>query len=307
MYLLVNNEENMVARIQARQSWDRARQAAFMESLTSMLPDRPANLIPFDEVRDRLRLNQKTYRGMHQINLDQIRGSVGRYRDFTRTFLPRSKHLQERWERINQLSTTQGVPPIEVYQVGEAYFVLDGNHRVSVARQNGAPTIEAYIWEFPSPVGLSAQADLDEVLIKAEYSNFLEHTKLNDLRPDAQIIFTTPGRYREIVVQIDLYQEALAQIDEQPISYEDAVTAWYDMIYTPAVMIIREQGVLERFPARTEADLFIWAWRYNQELRDREEPVQFSRIASDLANTPRFGMVGQMIRTIKNWFNPPAE
>jgi hypothetical protein len=278
-----------------------------METLASILPDRPADLIPFDEVRERLRLNQKTYRGIQQISLDQIRGSVGRYRDFTRTFLPRSKHLQERWERVNRISNTQGVPPIEVYQVGEAYFVLDGNHRVSVARQNGAPTIEAYVWEFPSPAGLSAQADLDEVLIKAEYADFLEYTKLNDLRAEANIVFTTPGRYREIAAQIDLYQAALAKIDQEPISYEDAVTAWYDMIYTPAVMIIREQGVLERFPARTEADLFIWAWRYNQELRGREESVQFSKIASDLANTPRFGLLGRAIREIKDWLNPPPK
>jgi hypothetical protein len=167
--------------------------------------------------------------------------------------------------------------------------------------------MEAYVWEFPSPAGLSAEADLDEVLIKAEYSDFLERTRLNELRPEANIVFTTPGRYPEIAVQIDLYQEALSTIDEEDVSYEYAVTAWYDMIYTPAVMIIREQGVLKRFPARTEADLFIWAWRYNQELSASEEVVRFSETASELANTPRYGILGRAIRGIKGWFNPSSK
>jgi poly(3-hydroxybutyrate) depolymerase len=84
------------------------------------------------------------------------------------SFLPRSNDMQERWERVNKIASTQGVPPVEVYQVGEAYFVLDGNHRVSVARQMGSDHIEAHVWEFSTPVGLSGEADLNELLIKTE-------------------------------------------------------------------------------------------------------------------------------------------
>ena len=57
------------------------------------------------------------------------------------------------------------MPPIEVYQVGEAYFVADGNHRVSVAIQKGEKMIEASVCEYQAPVGLSAEADLEELLI----------------------------------------------------------------------------------------------------------------------------------------------
>src|SRR5687767_2862322 len=154
-------DDTQITRLEAQKHWERARQAVVFERFTGLLPSRTADLLSFEEVRDRLRLVQKTYRGLHEIPLDNIIGSVGRYRDFTRTFLPRNADLQERWQRVNAVAATQGVPPIEAYQVGEVYFVLDGNHRVSVARQNGAKTIEAHVWEFPTPVGLSPQANID--------------------------------------------------------------------------------------------------------------------------------------------------
>jgi hypothetical protein len=82
-------------------------------------------------------------------------------------------------------------------------------------------------------------------------------------------VFTAPGRYRELEDQIELFRQALEQIDEEPVSYEDAAAAWYDMIYTPACQVIQQRGILERFPGRTEADLFAWVWRYSQELREQ--------------------------------------
>lgn len=55
---------------------------------------------------------------------------------------------------------------LDVYQVGESYFVPDGNHRVSIARQLGLETIEADVVKLPTPVGLSPEADINELLIK---------------------------------------------------------------------------------------------------------------------------------------------
>lgn len=265
----MNNEDSIVTRTRAGQDWERARQAATIEGVLSIFTSRSSGLLSFEDVRKRLRLKHKTYRGLQDIEIAHIRGSVGRYQDFTGTFLPRREDLRQRWLRVSAVTYSKGAPPIEVYQVGEAYFVLDGNHRVSVARQRGSPTIQAHVCEFPTPAGLSGDANLDEVLIKAEHLEFLDNTRLDELRPDHHIAFTAPGRYRELEYQIMLYQQVLEQIDEEPVSYEDAVTAWYDMIYTPSIQIIQEQGVLERFAGRTEADLFIWVWRHNEELRAR--------------------------------------
>ena len=259
------DENDAIIKVEAQRDWERARQAAFFEDLLGMFSAKPGDLLAFEDVRKNLRLGQKDYLGLQEIPLRQIRGSVGRYRDFTKTFLPRIDTMRQRWQRVNAVANARGIEPIDVYKVGDAYFVLDGNHRVSVARSIGSKSIQAHVWDFPTPVGLSAQADLDELMIKSEYAEFLATTQLDRLRPDQKIEFTTPGRYRELTYQIALYRIALEKIDEVEIAQEEAVTAWYDMIYTLAVQIIQESGIIEQFPGRTEADLFAWIWRHHQD------------------------------------------
>ena len=262
-------EANPLVRSQAQRDWDRARQAAALEHIVGIFSSKPIDLLSFEDVQKSLRLSQKNYKGIQEIDIDRILGSVGRYNDFTRTFLPRRSSLRHRWQNVDAIGLARGLNPIEVYQVGEAYFVVDGNHRVSVARMAGSPTIPAHVWEFPTTAGLSAQADLDEVFIKAEYASFLERTRLDQQRPEQEIVFTAPGRYPELECQIELFRQALEQIDRESVTYEDAAAAWYDMIYTPACQVIQQRGVLERFPGRTEADLFAWVWRYNEELKEQ--------------------------------------
>ena len=155
--------------------------------------------------------------------LARIRGSVGCYTDFTSAFLPRRDHLRQRWERVNTMVSTQDMPPIEVYQVGDAYFVVDGNHRVSNARQEGIKWIAADVCEFVTPMGLSAEADLDEVITKSEYAEFLDKTHLDKLRPGQEIIFTTPGHYPELECLITMFQEALEETRGEVTSYEDTL------------------------------------------------------------------------------------
>lgn len=222
------------------------------------------DLIPFEEARQLLHLNQKIDRGLQEVELNQIRGSVGRYHDFTSAFLPRRDNLRQRWQRVRSVSLTQGLPPIELYKVGQAYFVIDGNHRVSIARAEGMETIDAYVCEYVSLVELSDEADLDEVLCKAEYAEFLRRTKL---QPKQEILFTVPGQYMEIEYQIQSVQQSLEVDRGEPVSFEEAAALWYREIYTPTVQEVRDSGVIERFPGRTEADLFIWMWRREHDLQ----------------------------------------
>ena len=139
-----------LSRYQSQEDWERAHRGVMVQKIVCAIRNCPVDLIPFEEVRSQLHLYQKIYRGLQNIELSRIRGSVGRYADFTSSFLPRWRHLRERWERVKLLANTRGLPPIEVYQVGDTYFVIDGNHRVSVAMQNGQKTIEAHVWEFMS-------------------------------------------------------------------------------------------------------------------------------------------------------------
>ncbi|MBN1201464.1 MAG: acetylxylan esterase, partial [Anaerolineae bacterium] len=285
------------------QRWSQARRQAFWQRLygTLGLIRQPAELLSFEDVQGKLRLNENAYRGLQQVPLDQIVGSVGRYNDFTRTFLPLVESDRWRWQRIAELQEESGLPPIELYRVGDAYFVKDGNHRVSVAQQFGMRTIEAYVWEYQSPVGgLSPDTRVDDLIIKAEYRAFLDWTQLDRLRPDQDIVLTEPGMYPALQVEIGLYRENLEQIDNEARSIEEAATAWYDLVYTLAVDTIRDSDVLDLFPGRTEADLYIWSSRHREELSDRYgEAVSLRDAVSQLVEERlRPGGVGRMMQSV---------
>ncbi|NIU60739.1 MAG: universal stress protein, partial [Pseudomonas stutzeri] len=184
---------------------------------------------------------------------------MGRYNDFTRSFLPRQDSDQERWAKVHVAATgLVGLPPIEVYQIGEAYFVLDGNHRVSVARQLGATHIQAYVTEVRTRVPLSPDVQPDDLILKAEYADFLEHTCLDEIRPEADLSVTAPGQYRVLEEHIEVHRYFMGLEQEREIPYEEAVGHWYDEVYLPVVQVIRERGILRDFPGRTETDLYLW-------------------------------------------------
>jgi hypothetical protein len=106
-------------------------------------------LLSFDDTRRKLVANNRLHRGTRVVEADQIVGSVGRWRDFDRSFLPARSSVGHKWKRIDRaFQRGEDLPPVELYEIGEAYFVVDGHHRVSVARYHEVPTIEASVAEF---------------------------------------------------------------------------------------------------------------------------------------------------------------
>lgn len=141
-----------------------ARYQAKWQTVWAHLTRKPVDLLDFEEVKRQLCLREKHYVGLQQIEIDKIVGSVGRPRDFTRSFLPRTDAVGSRWQRLDVMARgLMGFPPVEVIKVGDVYFVEDGNHRISVARQLGARTIEAYVTEMPSEFPLRADTRAGEV------------------------------------------------------------------------------------------------------------------------------------------------
>ena len=100
-----------------------ARKQADRTKIASMLTGRNNQTIPFEAIRRELRQQNPLYRGVINVALDAIVGSVGRYQEFTRSFLPLNDSLAERWVGVSALALGTGWPPIELYQVGAAYFV----------------------------------------------------------------------------------------------------------------------------------------------------------------------------------------
>jgi len=255
----------------AKEDFRRARQKAALQEITARLTGKSTELLSYEEVARKLRAAGQAARGLREIPLDAIVGSVGRYVDFTRDFLPRQDSDEQRWADVKTAVADPrrgGLPPIDVYQIGEAYFVLDGNHRVSVARQMGATTIEAYVVEVKTRVPLTADVQPDDLIIKAEQAEFLEKTRLDVSRPDADFTLTAPGQYGQLEEEIEIHRQLPGSEQGREAPFDEAAAHWYDAVYMPVVLMIREKGMVRDFPGRTEADLYLWILRYRSELEE---------------------------------------
>ena len=252
----------------AIQDFRRARRRASMEKILSFVTGKSTDLLSYEDVRRKLKVTSSVRRGLQEIPLEAIVGSVGRYADFTRTFLPKLDSDEPRWVSINsRVKGLGGVPPIEVFQINDAYFVLDGNHRVSVARDVGAIYIEAYVTEVTTRVPMSKDLQADELILKAGYANFLEQTQIDRYLPDIDFSVTAPGKYRLLSDYIETHRQVLIKKKKYTVPYKKAVIDWYKKIYRPVAKIIRQRGILRDFPGRTETDMFLWIMEHQEELR----------------------------------------
>lgn len=262
--------------------FDAARRAALVQDLLRPLKGRPADLLPFDAVREGLRLGHLLDRGVMEVPLDRIVGSLGRERDFTREFLPRDEALRERWVELEELAVgSAGFASVELYQVGEAYFVVDGHHRVSVARSLGAPTIEARVQEYLSPVTLSPDESLDEVLAKRSLVEFCDVTGLSQETP-GDFVCTQPTGHARLLEHIAAHRYFKGMEWGREPSWPEAVSSWLETVYRPMVGTIRASGVLDEFPGHTETDLYLFIMDHLHHLRERYAgkevtPVQAAR------------------------------
>lgn len=252
--------------------------AQVSDLLSQVTGSQNRNLVKFDEVAKRIKTRQRFEKGIRNVPLDQIVGSVGRYKDFTRTFLPRDAVNKERWIRVDaEVNGAIGSFPIDLYKIGDVYFVRDGNHRVSVARANGFETIEAYVTEFATDIELVASDfERDQWIIKIERQYFIDKTELDALRPEHQIEFTEPGRYEILLRHIEVHRYFKGEESQDEIPWDDAVISWYDTVYMPVVDEINNRQLLEHFPSRTEADLFLWIAHHRERLSVHHELAPLS-------------------------------
>ncbi|MBZ0285111.1 MAG: hypothetical protein K8L97_30540 [Anaerolineae bacterium] len=135
------------------QRFENATVRAMMQEMIGRLRGKSTQLQSFDEMREKFAAWQEIGRGLQDIPLNRIVGSVGRHQDFTRSFLPKSAISKERWSHIfAEVVGELGLPPVEVYDLCGDYYVRDGHHRVSVARELGFKTVQAYVTEVQVPV-----------------------------------------------------------------------------------------------------------------------------------------------------------
>src|SRR3990172_4167878 len=250
-------------------AFDEARRAAVMKDLLSSIQKRPSDLLPFDEIREKLHLKNIVDRGIREVPLDLIVGSVGRERAFNRTFLPREESLRKRWEEVKDLAEGPvGFPPVELYLIRDVYFVVDGHHRVSVARAVGATTIEAHVKEFISPIILTPDASIEEVILRSGLTDFLETTGLTQHDPEDFRVTVVNG-YERLLEHISVHRYFRGIDTGGPVSWDEAVKSWHENVYRPMIEHIRTSGILAKFPENTVTDLYLFVMDHLHHLRQK--------------------------------------
>lgn len=286
----------------AIEDFQRAHMKAVIQEIVAKATGKSADLLSYDAVRKELKLHRTAIdRGLHEIPIDAIIGSAGRYEDFTKDFFPKRSSDVSRWAGVKvAIESMTGVPPIEVYKVDQVYFVVDGNHRVSVARQMGTKQIQAYVKEIDVNISLTPDLEPADLILKAEQSAFFKETNLNITRPEIDFSLTAPGMYAKLMGHIHTHRYFMGIDQQRPVDWEEGVIHWCDHIYKPVFDVIQQQGLLRKFPTRTPADLYLWIMEYHKELENKLGwHLSSDLVAANLAS--RFSArVSDILRRSKN-------
>jgi ParB/Sulfiredoxin domain len=159
-----------------------------------------------------------------------------------------------------------GFPPIVVYQLGEAYFVIDGHHRVAIARQRGAETIDAEVTELKARWRLPAHADVVELIQAEQERIFMDESGLGGARPDLQMRFSRPIGYVQLLETVQIHGYHLMLDAQRVLPREEIAADWYEHVYAPTVEVIHRERLDEVCPEVTDPDRFLWVYQRRREL-----------------------------------------
>jgi hypothetical protein len=278
---------------QSDRDFSRARRRAFLRRVGAYLRRDPGSnqLLSFDEVKGALGAVSQAYLGMREVPVSEIVGSVGRHRDFDRAFLPSKPDLGTRWRRIDEIMDRgEELPPVSLYKIGDAYFVQDGNHRVSVARQRGVEMIDAEVIELRSRVPLDSALTARDLLHKLEHRHLLERLPFDRVLPEIKVQFSDVSDYRKLATYVEAHGFRLSQLWRRYVTPEEVLRDWFEYGYRPIAEMMREERILDAFPGRTELDLYLWIVYHRERLalEARDERVSPQAAKDDiLKSAPR--------------------
>jgi hypothetical protein len=243
----------------------------------------PDNLMDLDDVQGRLALFQQSYVGVRPIRVDEIVGSVDKSKDFDKDFRPRTDRSKRRWEQIERAFPRGDFPPIDVYQVDNTYYVIDGHHRVGVARARGIEFIDADITALHSPYELKPGDDLGDIIHLQQRRLFLHQSGLGRVRPDADFEFSRPVGYVQLLENLEVHGYHLQREREEVLSKEAVAADWYDNVYLKNLAEIKAVGLDKLMEHASISDLYLWVHQRRQSLFPDQGSISFRTAAEELA------------------------
>lgn len=240
-------------------------------------------LLELDEVQGRLGLFQQSYAGVRPVEVAKIIGSVDKSQDFDKNFRPRTDRTRQRWEQLERTFPAGNFPPIQVYQIDNTYYVIDGHHRVGLARKLGIEFIDAEITELHSPFELEPDVDIAAIIHLQQKQLFLQQSGLVHVRPGARIECSRPVGYVELLENVQVYGFVLLQARGEVLSREAVGADWYDNVYLKHIEDIEAVGLDTLMPNTPISDLYMWVHRRRQSLFPEYGSMDFRTAAEDLA------------------------
>ena len=285
------------------EDFNKARNKALFNDIQHFLTPEEVSLISLNDVKQLMKPTNETYIGMKVIPIDKIVGSEGRYNDFDNHFFPKSSHLRNRWQHVDEAALKDIIlPPIKVYEISGLYFVRDGNHRVSVAKSRGTEFIDAEVVSLQSEIKLNRPENMQDIIRQIIYYEkrvFYSETNFGDITDYWCLDFSRTGRYDVIYNHILTHKYYINQGKDEEVSMEDAVKSWFDTVYIPIVTSVRKCHILHKFPRRTLGDMYVWIVRYWDSLKHTfGDDITIDKAVQD------FGKYYQLplYKRIKNFF-----
>jgi hypothetical protein len=250
--------------VDAQHDFLRARRRATLARLAARLrgvPDDVGVILPYEEVVAALGFVSQHNIGTKVVALEAIVGTVDRGREFDRSFRPTSGRVRSRWEHVaTAMRRGESMPPVDLIQIGEIYFVRDGHNRVSVARALGRTDIDAYVTEVVTGVGAERAITLADLPIKSHERVFFERVPLPD-SARAEILLADQWDYGKLAEAVEAWGFRTIQDRGEPINRREAAFLWLENEYRPVISMLREADLIgER--TETEAYMRVSAERY---------------------------------------------
>jgi hypothetical protein len=241
----------------AQDDFLRARRRLAVSRLRRWLRREPGDvdhILPFDEVVSALGRLQERDAGTRVVPLDAVVGTVDRTRGFDRHFRPTTPQVRARWERIAAaMRRGEAMPPVDLYKVGEAYFVKDGHHRVSVSRALGYDVIDAHVVEVVTRVEADRDLQVGDLPLKSHERVFYERVPLAaDAR--ARVRPSDPWDFARLAEGVEAWGWRWTQEHECAMDRKELARRWYEEEYVPVVTLLRDADMLGR---GTEADAYV--------------------------------------------------
>src|SRR5512142_1361364 len=207
-----------------RSDFSRARLKAFLNRVRAVVSRSPTTLLSYDDVKSALHIGGPIYRGVQTVRVEDIVGSLNRYHQFDRAFLPVEDRIGSRWQSVDRAFYQEiSLPPVVLYKVGQVYFVVDGHHRVSVAREQGQEFIEADVRECATRVNITPDLKPEDLQVLGAKVIFLERTRLDVIRPQAKIKLTITDGFDRMLQHIAVHRYFMGLDLKRDVSEEEAI------------------------------------------------------------------------------------